>query len=111
MFRIRRITMKQVINGKSYNTDTAKEIGRHCSSVGSSDFNYFDEALYLTKNGTYFIAGKGGPYSQYSVAIGSNGRGGGSGIRVLSNSEALEWAENSDMNTDDIIEHFDIKEA
>ena len=39
--------MKQIINRKSYNTNTAKKVGYWDSKSGRSDFNRYEETLYL----------------------------------------------------------------
>lgn len=84
--------MKKIINGKKYNTDTAKLIG----SVGygyPSDLEYWTESLYLKKTGEFFIHGKGGAMSKYARRTGQNEWSGGEEIRPLSLEEAWEWAE------------------
>ena len=85
--------MKQIIEGKTYNTETANYLTNASSSCGRSDFNYWDEDLYRTKRGTYFISGEGGPMSSWAESAGQNSWRGGSGIRVLTESEAREWVE------------------
>lgn len=41
--------MKQIINGKLYNTETASYIGSNRSDCYRSDFHYFEEELYRKK--------------------------------------------------------------
>ena len=41
--------MKKIINGKQYNTDTAKYLGDWDNGYPSNDFCYCVERLYLTK--------------------------------------------------------------
>tara|TARA_Y100000588_G_C14075300_1_gene847636 strand:- start:569 stop:883 length:315 start_codon:yes stop_codon:yes gene_type:complete len=97
--------MKQIINGKTYNTDTATLICDTCSHTYSqSDFAYEDSSLYVTKKGAYFIAGKGGPMSRFAYDTG-NGTTGGSGIVTVSREEALSLAERHG-NSDIIEQHF-----
>ena len=97
--------MKQVINGKVYNTDTATLICEAGSRTHSrSDFAYEDSSLYVTKKGAYFIAGEGGPMSRFAHDTG-NGKTGGSGIVTVSREEALSLAERNGDN-DIIEEHF-----
>lgn len=45
--------MKAIINGKTYNTETATEIG-HYSRFGYTDFRYIDEGLFRTKKRELF---------------------------------------------------------
>ncbi len=53
--------MKKIINGKTYNTDTADFI----DSVYPNGFSNWTEELYKKKNGEYFLYIKGGPYTKY----------------------------------------------
>jgi len=84
--------MKKIINGKSYNTDTAEIIASFENGLGSRDFRNYSEELYKTKKGNYFLAGEGGAMTKYSRPVG-NMTDGGSDIFVLSKTEAIEWLE------------------
>lgn len=56
--------MKKTINRKLYNTDTAEQI----ASINVGEFGDpagYEEALYKTKKGLYFLCGKGGAESKY----------------------------------------------
>lgn len=103
--------MKRVIAGKLYNTLTAICVAKSSYNGSCNDFEWFEEELYRTKSGAYFLCGEGGPMSSWAVPVGNNGTGGGSGIMPLSNAEALEWCENNDVDADVITKHFAIKEA
>ena len=63
--------MKQIINGKTYNTETATELGHYWNGLSDSDFRHISESLYRTKNGRYFLAGEGGPMTRYSHPVGA----------------------------------------
>ncbi len=106
--------MKKIIDGKTYNTDTATLVG-HCydSSVPCGDFNYCEEQLFITKKGQFFIAGYGGALSKYSQPSGSNGSQGGSDITLLSPSEARGWCEKyQDYLEDGVYEtYFPVEEG
>ena len=92
--------MKQIIDGKRYDTETATEIG--CDSFGNTgDFSHWEEALYHTKSCQFFLAGTGGGNTQYAHQVSSNSRAGGSRITVLSPPEAFAWAE-SHLTTEEI---------
>ena len=93
--------MKQVIDGKSYDTDTADLLVHWHNGHNHGDFHRCEEDLYRTKKGNYFIHGEGGALSAWSEPCG-NCRGGGSGIKALSPAEALEWIEerNEDVPED-----------
>jgi hypothetical protein len=84
--------MKAIINGKTYNTETATEIG-HYSRFGYTDFRYIDEGLFRTKKGNYFLAGEGGAMTHYSHRCSDNSSCGGKKIIPLDESEAREWME------------------
>jgi len=103
--------MKQVIDGKVYNTETATLIAE--DSYGfPRDFHHWEESLYITKKGAYFIAGSGGPMTKYAVSVGNNSTSGSSRIEPLSKEEALTWLE-SHGSAEDIEKYFPemIKEA
>lgn len=56
--------MKKTINRKVYNTDTAELIaGVNVGTFG--DPAGYEEALYKTKKGLFFLYGKGGAESKY----------------------------------------------
>ena len=49
--------MKRIIDGKTYNTETAEKICDTGNDEYATDFRYENSALYITKKGAYFIAG------------------------------------------------------
>lgn len=102
--------MKKIIDGKTYNTETATRIGNRSSSY-PGDFRYVDEDLYITKKGTFFLAGEGGAMSKYSTSYGDNSWGGSDGMEVLSKAAALEWCERYDIDSDVIEQYFEIEEG
>lgn len=84
--------MKKIINGKRYDTETAKEVA--CDSyLYPRDFNYWSETLYRKNTGEYFLYGEGGPMSKYAESTGQNQWTGGERIIPLSLEAAKEWAE------------------
>ena len=85
--------MKKVIDGKTYNTETAECLANWWNGCSTADFGYCLENLYRTKKGTYFIAGEGGAMSKYAQSCGHNSVCGGEGITPLSEFEAREWVE------------------
>ena len=84
--------MKQIINGKRYDTSTAELINSYEYSY-PRDFNYVYEQLYRKKTGEFFIAGEGGPLSKYRQSCGQNEWSGGSRIVPLSFEDAQMWVE------------------
>lgn len=85
--------MKKIINGKRYDTDTAKECGTAYSKLGRRDFGYWEETLYQKRTGEFFLYGEGGPASRYAVSAGQNSWSGGEKIIPLSVENAMKWAE------------------
>jgi len=79
--------LKKVIDGKMYNTQSAKMLAEYSNELGISNFRHLDEELYRTKNGTFFLAGNGGPMTKYSESCG------GEKIIPISEAEAREWLE------------------
>ena len=104
--------MRQIVDGKAYDTETADLIGNvDCGHPYASDFSYWDGSMYKTKrSGRYFIAGSGGPMSMFSVSVGQNEWGGSDGIIVLEPDEALEICEDQ-LDAEVIEKFFDIEEA
>lgn len=47
--------MKKIINGKAYNTETAKELGSYWNGYPHGDFSYVCETLYVKRTGEYFL--------------------------------------------------------
>ena len=84
--------MKKIINGKMYNTETAKMVGEYDYS-GPSDNNYFHEELYRKRTGEYFIFGRGNAASKYAEHLPYGGWVGSEEIIPLTYDRAREWAE------------------
>lgn len=102
--------MKKIINGKMYNTETAKEVATWSNSYNFGDFNYCEETLYKKKTGEYFLYGMGGALSKYARSCGSNGSSGGSEFVPLSENEAKEWMERYADAEDYIAEFGEVEE-
>lgn len=84
--------MQAIIEGRRYNTDTAEEIASTGSNYGRGDFRSFEETLYRTKKGNWFLAGEGGPMTHYSRQVGDSTTG-GRRIIPMTPSEAKDWLE------------------
>ena len=87
--------MKKIINGKVYNTETAKELAYFENTPYQNDFNYFKETLYQKKTGEFFLYGDGNANSKYRQLCGQNCWSGGWAIFPMTEDEAKEWAEKS----------------
>lgn len=85
--------MKKIINGKVYDTETAKILGTWSSPVFVTDFSYYTETLHQKRTGEFFLFGEGGPMSKYAMSCGDGNWSGGSKIIPLTWEAAREWAE------------------
>ena len=85
--------MKKIINGKVYDTETAKKVASWYSSYARNDFHYYEEELYQKKTGEFFLYGEGNAASPYSRSCGQNEWCGGERIEPLTYKEAQKWAE------------------
>lgn len=84
--------MKKITNGVLCNTATANKIGGY-EYLSRGDFAHYEEALYRTKSGKYFLYGKGGPASPYSKQIAQSEWAPGEAIKLLPPEAARQWAE------------------
>lgn len=86
--------MKKIINGKKYDTETAKECGSYWNGCSANDFDYVKEVLYKKKTGEFFLYGKGGARTGYAETVqGDNCYTGGEAITPYTEDEAKRWAE------------------
>ena len=83
--------MKKVINGKMYNTETAKKMADWYYGY-PGDFDYYEERLYKKKTGEFFLFGKGGARSKYSDNDGFETYG-SCEIIPYSEEQARKWVE------------------
>ena len=97
--------MKQIVKGKKYDTETAEMISTDSYS-NYGDLNYWNEEIYRTQKGNWFLAGEGGAMSRYSRAVGQNETGGGSAIIPLTEGEALAWLEAHTSDADTFEKYF-----
>jgi hypothetical protein len=88
--------MRRIIDGRIYDTATATELARDGNGAYAGDLDGWDETLYRSPRGQYFIAGTGGAASRYAAPEGVDGRGPGSRIVPLTRAEALAWCERAD---------------
>ncbi len=88
--------MKKIINGKMYNTETARHIANWGNGCSYSDFNYCEEDLYQKKTGEFFLHGRGGARSSYAESCGQNTWTGGSDIIPLTKESTQDWLESHD---------------
>ena len=84
--------MKKIINGKRYNTETAKQLATYDNGYPMGDLNYVSEDLYRTKSGMFFIHAAGGANTIYNTMV-EDWFCGGEKIIPLDESGARAWAE------------------
>lgn len=84
--------MNKVINGRMYNTETAKEVASYSNGYNYNDFNYYSEELYKKKTGEFFLYGYGNANSKYAESNG-NMRDSGSEIIPLDIGDVKKWVE------------------
>ena len=91
--------MKKTIDSKIYNTDTATLIASEDNGHNRGDFRYCLETLYRTQKGAFFLVGKGGPLSRYSVKVG-NMSSGGTDLFPVDSAKALNWLESNNCQNE-----------
>ena len=93
--------MKKVIEGKLYDTDASLHICKlPCDTTNSGDFAWHETSLYRSKGGRFFIAGHGGPRSQWREQVEQNSWFGGSGLLPVSQEEARGLMEEANCSLD-----------
>jgi hypothetical protein len=95
----RGFTMKKIIEGKRYDTTTAEPVASWDNGLSRSDFHNCEETLYLTKNGAWFIYGRGGAMSAWRKPVGNMWSGGGD-IKVVSHRDAQAWLEGNGFDAE-----------
>lgn len=79
---------------EKYDPKTAEFIAYRCSDADS--FIRYEESLYRTQDGEYFLDGEGGALSKYAQYCEDGSLGAGKDIIPLSKKEAIEWAKKYD---------------
>lgn len=97
--------MRQVIEGKVYNTETATLLHEWQNGREYGDFRYRSKALYRTPKGAYFLLHDGGAMTDMARATGENSWTGSSRIEVVSLRDALRFLE-SHNGTEVLIREF-----
>lgn len=60
--------MKKIINGRKYDTETAKVIGKmEYDDLDNPFGGWYCETLYVKKTGEFFLLGEGGERTAYSL--------------------------------------------
>lgn len=98
--------MKQVIDGKIYDTGDAEQVARSQNTADRRDLSYLRETLYKTGNGAYFLAGEGGAQTKYAKSVAGGSLSGGQQLREMSDSTAFEWCQESQIEAEVILDEF-----
>lgn len=92
--------MKRIINGRLYDTETAKELDYHENMANRSDYRYLCETLYRKRNKEFFMHLEGGPLSEAAEIDDDGMMSSGEKIMPLSTEQARRWCEeNLDVDT------------
>lgn len=84
--------MRKIINGKAYDTNTAKLLTVWDNNLSPSDFGYTTEGLFIKRTGEYFLHGESNASGKYArLSYGMYGHG--EGITPLTKEEAMAWVE------------------
>jgi hypothetical protein len=84
--------MRKIIDGKVYDSETAKKIGQWKNDYTCDHSNYCEESLFLKKTGEFFIHGYGGTMSKYAKKNGNNKWSDSSVIKPIPFAKAKKWA-------------------
>ena len=98
--------MKQVINSKLYDTESAEELASYSNHKPKSDFDYVREVLYKTDAGQYFLHADGGAASKHAEKVG-NLTTPNEELIPMSDEEALSWCEERQIDGEMVIEEFE----
>lgn len=99
--------MKKIIDGRIYDTETAKLVGEPWSpaGLGPGDSDWCEETLYRKRTGEFFLRGEGGPRTRYAMPYGQSGWTGGERIMPMTYDQARQWAEDH-LDADEYVAVF-----
>jgi hypothetical protein len=85
--------MRKIINGRKYDTDTAKRVCCYDNGCYITDIYYYSETLFKKKTGEFFILVEGGACSQANEYLGKGCYIGGKNIIPISEIRAKKFVE------------------
>jgi hypothetical protein len=88
--------MRAYVGSIIYDTEDADKMMSTKATDPENILRSYEETLFRTKTGHYFLFGKGGPMSPYGEIVGKHCRSGGSKIIPLDPQDALEWLRRHD---------------
>lgn len=99
--------MRKIIDGRTYDTDTARRVGGRDNGLAYGDLDYESETLYRKRTGEYFVHGEGGARTRYATQDGLGGWTGGDAVTPLPYETAMRWAE-SNLDADTYAREFGV---
>ena len=96
--------MRQIIDRKVYDTDSAERIAKQGAVVDNGDFHVLAETLYKDSNGEYFLHCHGGVATAAEQT--SSGTKYGEALELLTKEEALDWCEERAVSSEAVLEEF-----
>ena len=97
--------MKQIIDRKLYNTETAEELYRWSNGAYATDFKWRAKALYRTSKGALFIHHEGGAMTDCARRVGNNTMTGGEYLEPVTVEDAVAFLASHD-GAEVVLEHF-----
>lgn len=85
--------MRQVIEGKIYDTATATLLHEWDNGVMPGDFTYRGTKLYRTPRGNYFLHQFGGAMTDLATSCGDNSYSGSERLEVIDREAAIQFLE------------------
>lgn len=100
--------MKKILWGKLYDTENSLLLAKIDNWLTKSDFKYFKELLYITKDSNLFLHWEWWPLTSYWIKTGSNWIGGSSNLIALTLDDLYIWLDDnsrylSDYDIDNIL--------
>lgn len=97
--------MKKIINGKKYDTETARMVGCFVWGKNKEDVNYSVEILFCKKTGEYFLYEEDNIIPEYYISGRKNLMSCGKTLTPYSWERAQKWAMEN-LDGDDYEEEF-----
>lgn len=85
--------MKKIIDGKTYNVNTATMVAQWDNGRVTDNLYYVQETLYKTRKGTFFLLGEGGAGTAYSKDLPDGWTAGSWAIIPMTANEVRKWSE------------------
>ena len=97
--------MKQIIDRKVYNTETAEQLHYWSNGCFPNDFKRREKTLYRTSKGALFIHHEGGAMTDCARRVGDNTMTGGEYLEPVTAEDAVAFLA-SHGGTEVVLDHF-----